>query len=292
MVTTRSVHQPAATRGLTPEAADPKTYLLGASILRDVNPRGLHNTTVRSIGGATNERLKQELEGTDLAQYDTIVIQASTNNSCPPATYRRSVTDLIKTVQSKAPSAKLTLSSVCPRGDRDKDKVAAYNREVSASAEKYGVQCIQVESTFLLDDGTLDLSLFHGDRLHLNKKGTSALLKAIDAIIPILRSRRLHHVEHRQHSDTSANHRPRHRPHSTQQRSHSGTSANHRPRHGPHSAPGHHRDAGQHGQVICFHCGVPGHVQRTCRHKIKDVVCFDCGQSGHKSKFCNTYYPY
>lgn len=48
------------------QPSEQKTYMLGASILRDINPRGLEKTTVRSIGGATNERLKQELEGTDL----------------------------------------------------------------------------------------------------------------------------------------------------------------------------------------------------------------------------------
>ncbi len=67
--------QPTNTSQTKEQAKISKTYLLGASIFRDVNPRGLSNTTVRSLSGATNERFKQELEGTDLTEYDNVVIQ-------------------------------------------------------------------------------------------------------------------------------------------------------------------------------------------------------------------------
>lgn len=89
-----------------------RTYLLGASILRHVNPCGLENTTVRSISGATNERFKQELEASDLSNYDNIIIQSSTNNRCSPPVYRKTVVALVKTARAKAPDAKLVLSCV------------------------------------------------------------------------------------------------------------------------------------------------------------------------------------
>lgn len=198
----------------------------------------LCHTTVRSISGATNERLKQELEGTDLTGYDNIFIQSSTNNNCAPAAYRRTVVGLVNTVKAKAPDATLTISCVCPRDDTDRhrNKVSAYNREVHSVAQQFSLQCVDVESTFTQDDGTINTELFHPDRLHLSRRGRSALLKVINETVPILRTR----------SDNKGSGNNSYHTQSVQ-----GQTARMRSK-----------------QVVCYNCGVPGHVKKDCRKQL------------------------
>lgn len=146
------------------------------------------------------------------------------------------------------------------------DKVTKYNQAVHSVAKQFNLQCIDVESAFLLDDGSIDTSLFHRDRLHLSPRGTSALLKTISAIVPILR---------RQQSKMNRGRQTRHHHHQSQSRH----------RHGARKS---------HSQVACYNCGVSGHVQQECRHKDQSVICHTCGASGHKAKYCEqsdaTYY--
>ncbi len=166
-----------------------KKLLIGASILRDINPKGLKNTDVVSIGGATNQRLEDKLKAMDLQKYEVIIVQCSTNDKSQPKVYRDGVSSLVKTVKDKASDARLILATVCPRGDRLQHKVPGFNDAILEVSEEENIQLVQSQDAFQHGDGSLNHSLYENDCLHLSRKGTSVLLKTIHKQVPILLAR-------------------------------------------------------------------------------------------------------
>ena len=163
-----------------------KKLLIGASILRDVHPAGLKSTDVVSIGGATNQVLENKLKTMKLAQYEMVIVQCSTNDKSKPKEYGEGVTSLVHTMKQRAPDARLVLSTVCPRGDRQQWKVAGFNAVVQEVAEEENIQLVQSQDAFTNADGSLNHSLYDEGRLHLSRMGTSVLLRAIDQQVSIL----------------------------------------------------------------------------------------------------------
>lgn len=152
-----------------------------------------------------------------------------------------------------------------------------YNQEVQAVAAEHGLKYVVLEPTFQLDDRSLNLSLYNRDRLHLSKKGTSALLKTIHQTVPILHSR----LDKSNAGSKPQNQKPA-GPHHSRKQHRQRCGSQHRDHAGSPSS-----QSSQGNQVICYSCGIPGHTQRVCKHKNHEVVCYDCGASRHKSKYCN-----
>ena len=58
-------------------------------------------------------------------------------------------------VKQKAPNIRLILLTLCPRGDRQHNKVPTYNRVLQEVAEEQNIQLIQIQDSFLNSDGSL-----------------------------------------------------------------------------------------------------------------------------------------
>ena len=184
--------QPEATKEAGPKHSPKKPkatkLLIGTSILRDVRPAGLESTGVISIGGATNDRRENELKTKNLHHYKTVIVQCSTIDKSEPTEYHEGVSSLIQTVKQKAPNIRLILLTLCPRSDRQHNKVPTYNRVLQEVAEEQNIQLIQIQYSFLNSDGSLNRSHCMKDGLHLSFRGTSVLLKVVNKQFPILPS--------------------------------------------------------------------------------------------------------
>ena len=292
-----------------------KTLLIGDSIIRDINVRGLIDTVdVKCIRGARTSVINDELKDMDIAVYETVIVHSGTNDCTSDHKLREGTNaykDLINDMKERAPDTTLILSTVCPRTDSKQanKRVTTFNKEIRKYAAKDNIKLIDNEQLSDVKD-TLD-----SRGLHLSTVGTKHLLRNINKVCaitvkPVKETKQSRSKSTQANFSTSSSTQPATRVNSAPVQHHS------RPRHsrGSAFAPNQPRQrtrqfepqsstltpnqSSRRRQFVsrgsqernvdnkrCFFCGEQNHVKRNCRHG-KAISCHSCGQLGHKASMC------
>ena len=301
--TTTAPSKPTTTASKKKEVTT-KNLLIGDSMIGDINPRGLTETTVKCLRGAKIAKVSEELANMSVHSFDAIILHVGTNNCTSDTEVDAGAKDLdalLHSLNQRAPNTLKIVSSIIPRRDNKEHqaRVERLNSKITDSAKVHGCIHIDHDPNFKLQNGNIDEHALHHRGLHLSRAGTSRLLRDINATHPIVtakdqraspssdspRSSRSthqatrrehgHHHQHRHHQQGAA---PDH-DHETRYRSR-------RPNHD-------HRDHayGQHARHNhdnydgCHFCGSFSHTKRDCRYG-EAVECYECGNYGHLSYFC------
>ena len=243
----------------TAEVSANRYIIVGDSMIKNIEERGLTDTDVSCLPGARVKDVHEELKQVDVSTLEGVIIHAGTND-CVSNTKlkdgKKDFENLVKELKGRAPVADIVVSTVCPRLDANAQRATEMNTHIRSTARKYNCKVVDNEKNFRSRD-----YINPRDKLHLNKAGTRYLLMNISASCKrkIVKGR---------HQELSA--RPGKPNRDTVSHRHQGRrDDNH----------GHGRDA---NTKRCLFCGEKNHVKKNCRHG-KSISCFNGGEAGHKS---------
>lgn len=256
--------------------------LIGDSMIRDIDARGLANTEVKSLSGAKVQHVRDCLDRLDVQKYQSVIIHVATNE-CTSDTRLSNALDeydeMIRDVQSRAPNTNIVVSTACPRtddGGKHQARVDRMNIKIKDIASKRGCLLVDNDKNFTHGDKSADTSVINKRGLHLNKEGTKRLLKNIDTVSKVIKTRRqreqphVHHIDSRPDAGHHHHQHPNPRPNRTTGRRTRGKDAgHHRPDHDPRGPRG------------CYFCGTANHSMKNCKYG-QPIQCFGCGAYGHK----------
>lgn len=255
---------PYSSEKATPITPEFDTLIIGDSIIRDLNEKGLCRTKVECLRGADVCNVRESLEQIDVGNFDTVVIHVGTNDCTSTRkqeTAEKNLNNLVDSVQQRAPNTAIVLSSVCPRVDdhgRHQITVNKMNRHIRSLADSKGCLIVDHDKNFKVDNSA-DPSLLNSRGLHLNRTGTRQLLRNINNAHRIVKVKEDKESRHNSEAYTPVRHR----------RSFS--------RMGPYTD--HSRPV---TNLRCHKCGLANHTTRDCHHS-KPVRCNDCHEYGHKA---------
>ena len=169
-----------------------RTLLIGSSIIKDVSPRGLKDTDVRSHSGARINNIRHHIANMDLTPYKRIVFQVGGNDYSS----RRSLSEiqedfcaLIQETREKMNcEAEIFVSGLPPRSDVHVQPVNILLRDICTVRN---ITFIAQSRYFIDEYGGVDSSLYKKDHLHLNKRGTVRLLVNMDRFVSFLKTNKL-----------------------------------------------------------------------------------------------------
>lgn len=274
-----------------------KGLLIGDSIIRDIQERGLSGCDVKCLRGARISNIRQTLQSMDInGTYGTIIIHAGTNDCTSDSQQSEAAQEyesMIKDIQNTAPNTAIVISTVCPRSDdiKHEPRVDRMNSDIKQIAEDRGCIIVDNDLNFKMNDKSTDPSVMNNRGLHLNKRGTKRLLKNIDAAHPIIIKRQVSSTSRsseRQHEFRRDSYNGRHHPRRHQDNSHprgyySGQSFTNdtyaRESYGERDM----QENLSYGRGRgCYKCGGLNHVRKNCHYE-RPVQCHNCGKYGHKS---------
>ncbi|MES9883778.1 MAG: GDSL-type esterase/lipase family protein [Sedimenticola sp.] len=159
--------------------------LIGDSILKGVNTRGLQNGVQKhSTSGATLYTLNDEISRYDLKVFSHVVIYIGGNdmaNNMDIDMFQEKYDQLIGVIKCGNSDCEITMCKIAPRGDAD---VSAANASIARIAEHWklqGVQCSDNTHDLFLDKQGIPAPRFYGpDSIHLSHAGTKRLLDAVN----------------------------------------------------------------------------------------------------------------
>ena len=162
---------------LPPSAPPIPKLLIGTSILRNVDPNKLDNWEVIAKGGASVDKLHNEIN--NLAENKTYGEMMIVGGSIDVES--KETREIISDYQALAVSASsktdsIKISSILPRCDKDlKQKTKEVNDGLRSMCEKDGYEFIENDPVFHLMNGNVNDALLV-DGLHLTKHGVDNLL--------------------------------------------------------------------------------------------------------------------
>ena len=308
---TDAIKKSTTTESETNESTTTKTkpasnsLLIGDSIIKQINQRGLSNCEVKCLRGAQVSGVHEALRDVDVVIYDTIMIHVGTNDCTSDVNVTKASKDytkLVDSLQSRSPNTAIVLSTVCPRSDGEHtSRVDALNRHIRDIVARKGCIVVDNDNNFKLNDKTTDTSTLDNRGLHLSKRGTKRLLMNLNNVHKIMEittkenSESNNHESYRQRqlpskpaarSPRNTRHAHSFQPRSFQPRSfQSRGPQSQRSRRRPETTR---RHESQHHQEYtgCHFCGSLSHSRRNCRYE-EPVECYECGHLGHLSYFCN-----
>ena len=162
---------------LPPSAPPMKKLMIGNSILRNVDPNKLNNWEVIAKGGATVDKIHEEINklDEDIHYSEMIIVCGSIDVES------KEVSDIISDYQAMTVSAshktdKIKICSVLPRTDKElKQKTKKLNDDLRSMCENDGHDFIDNDSMFHLMNGNVN-EAYLVDGLHLSKHGVDSLL--------------------------------------------------------------------------------------------------------------------
>ena len=298
---------------------DSRSAVAGDSMIQDIDPNKLNNTTVHCHRGGRVEDLTKDLDTLAVdGPYENLTLLVGTNDIAnQTAADMDGLMDRYKTLLEKATTIaqQVTVSSVLPRTDGKNEKVGLLNSELYSLCEDTE-RCTFVDNdlTFKLRDGSANDGYLLGDG-HLSKSGTNKLVKNLNlkvkqGIVDVTKS----HKNQLKVRDRTRNADPQSQaPNQTQGRRFQSKQGYNR------EQQGHNRDqtgsrrqqewrANQKGRQQqyqrdytkkhdlshldymdytsrCHFCFEEGHTKDRCRHH-GPIDCHSCGYSGHKAKHC------
>lgn len=268
------------------------TLIIGDSMIKDINPKGLESTEVQCMPGAKTTDIKDHLAAQESLPYDTIIVHVGTNDE-DVDTAREALESTMDDITNKAPNATKILSTACPRPDGDMDRINNINEMIKETAANTS-NCMLVDNDdAFLDDGHIDNSAYKYRSIHLSKTGTRTLLRNLNSCHKIIKGSTKANTSNAKRRPARQN--PT-RPRDVRQNAHHGHNAGHRNAtrsrdiRSQQSAFHGHYGATQSRRRGCYHCGEQNHQKRNCRFT-RPVQCYDCGDFGHKRgmNMCNNF---
>ncbi|CAG2204011.1 unnamed protein product [Mytilus edulis] len=148
------------------------TLIIGSSILKGIQPRGLQNTEVCTNRGANIDRLIDVLQKKDMSTYRTIIIHIGGNdldNGDNLQSIRDNYEALLYLLNFKChPHCKFVVSGILPRKGLNMHNP---NEMLKDLCEQFNLQFIDHTNMFYDKNYNLSYSFFHHDGIHLSKKG-------------------------------------------------------------------------------------------------------------------------
>ena len=273
------------------------TLLIGDSIIKDINPRGLINTDVKCIPGAKTVDIKDHIAAQPALPYDTFILHVGTNDKdLQSASVAMKAT--LEDISERAPQATRIISTACPRPDSDEsqENVQQVNKMLKQTAAA-NANCMVVDNdkVFVKDEGSIDKNAFKYRSIHLSKSGTKTLLRNINnchqiSKNPLTKSRNSQTRQRRPNNFNNNNNRQ-------------GEGVIRQSRFRGQFRPQYHHDYDINSSRTasratdtrrgCYFCGEQNHQKRSCKFG-KPLQCFQCGAFGHKQgmNLCNSYNMY
>ena len=257
-------------------------FLVGSSILREVQKDDIQNGVATSIKGGKINDVKETIKRLDFIPK-TIVTQIGGNDLDDDETSVESVSASYVTMLTEAkerfPESELIVSGLPPRfrDDKIRTKVKDLNESIRSWANENQISFISVEDEFELKSGEVDSSAYimtgEMPKLHLNLQGTIRMLKHLQKYIPKLKLSEMNTMSLSNQrtyanvvADTTRYQTQRTNP-TNKNRIQEENSSNVRRRRG------------------CFNCAEKNHTVSQCKYGQK-VHCYRCRRLGHKQKFC------
>ncbi|XP_033127404.1 uncharacterized protein LOC117125116 [Anneissia japonica] len=187
-LTTDAHHEPANKTEPIPGQERNSTLLIGDSIIKHINERGLCNTKFKCMPGAKIREIKENITHViqaDPAKFDTIIIHAGTNdcsiNDAHLNNASKDIRDLVQDMKTKAPNTKLIISTICPRTDNQKfqERVDKLNNNFKEIATEEDCTIVNNDLTFKMSNNECEQTTLNRSGLHLSKYGTKKLLNNI-----------------------------------------------------------------------------------------------------------------
>ena len=210
--TNREVVSNSTTRESLPEQSDlqqhkapekqqnTKTLIIGSSILKDINTKGLDpDISISTNRGAGIKQIVQKVNLIEVKQYKNVIVYIGGNNMSDGMQIQEIHEEYAKLIcVLKEKECNVHLCTVCPRQDTE---VIPLNDVIKQLSTCYGVNYVDCYSPFIYGDGQPVRQNFSKDLIHLSQKGTSALLRAIHKHLPVLRLNRSLNQQSREHGN-------------------------------------------------------------------------------------------
>ena len=266
------------------------SLLIGDSLLKDIDPKCLTNTSVNVTSGAKVTDILTKLKTTN-DHYSSIIVCAGTNdcsdNNFSPEIISTTYRDIIKAAKAKVNEPKkVKISSIPPRSDSKEaqQRVEVVNASLVALAQDEGATYIDNDATFKLADGSPNDGYLLDDGIHLTFKGSNRLAKNLalkslpECKDNVCMSRKRSHTKQRKSQHQAED------EHDGWQRV---TSRRQRNQQKQHNNRDYASATAWYGHdKCCWFCGEENHVSNNCRHGQK-IKCHICGILGHKAKVCS-----
>ena len=167
-----------------------KILIIGDSILKHVDPNGLLSTVdVLSISGAKVSEVSHRLHATDLSFYKHVILYVGGNDVSAGKPLVRLMDELIKlTSYLTNQGCSVHISTVAPRKDVS---VLPLNNEIEGLSRQFSigeVEYMDLHKSFVYGDGLVVEQYYYRDEIHLNRKGTSLLVRRINEYVPIVKT--------------------------------------------------------------------------------------------------------
>ena len=247
----------------------PKTLIIGDSILKGINPRGLKNYVhCSSISGAKVETVQEKIAVYNMRNFTDVLIYVVGNdvsNGSNVEYIENKYDQLLQYIKNENGDINIVICTICPRRDAD---VTELNDIIKALSNEYGAKLVEMEDYFC-KDGNPVIRYYDTDQIHLSKSGTRRLLdrieKSVEGLILV------------DNYESCAYGR---RPANTRENRTSGGTGAHNQRQKS-SLHGSRRQS----RTSCVKCGETNHSTFQCKHKTQ-IKCHDCGFLGHKQSKC------
>ena len=161
-----------------PPPPPPKQYVVGTSLLRNIDEEALTNTEVHALSGATTKDVI-----TDIAKLTNcchLYIVTGTNDID-----NLSEDDVISDLHSLIDTAKtitsnITIATLMHRVDTDSHvKTDNINQELRVLCTESDITVAECDNFALLRDGSVNPAIFIHDGYHLNKSGVDLMCKTL-----------------------------------------------------------------------------------------------------------------
>ena len=162
-----------------------QTLLIGSSILKNIKTSDLNDSTaVRTISGATIEKLKDKISDLNIDKCETIIIHVGGNDADHGddlETFRDNYEELLDIVADG--SRRVIVSELIPRETVD---LKPFNETLKSLCADNAVEFVENYDSFLLANGQLVDSFYNKDKLLINMAGTRKLLNNINELHQII----------------------------------------------------------------------------------------------------------
>ena len=163
-----------------------KTVIIGDSIIRNINPRGLtESVSVNTIAGGKICHAETRLTHWNFEEAEKVILYIGGNDAASDASieglYKTFKSGIIR-VKNKFPHCKIFVCTICSRRDCDVNPV---NNMIVQLAKEMNASIIDCYKPFVYGDGSPVHAYFHRDGIHLSQKGTSALITIINKTVNI-----------------------------------------------------------------------------------------------------------
>lgn len=168
-----------------------RTLLLGDSVIKGINPRGLKKgITICARGGATIQDIYDNISVYDMKSFSHVIVSVGGNDCSSRAdinVFEDKYSQLIDHIKNANSSCAVYLCKVVPRGDVD---VSAFNHTILRLADRWAthqVSCIEDTYNLFLGRNRVPTRRYYArDGIHLSHSGIRRLLDALNRKLDIV----------------------------------------------------------------------------------------------------------